>query len=469
MNAIRHIIFIFIVIFGLSFSSCISDEMTDSPSATLSFSTDTVSFGVVFTDLTTPTARLLVFNRNDKGVNISSIRFVNPETSFRLNVDGVSGSSFHDVEIRGKDSIYVFMECYVKANDNPEPFKVADRLEFITNGVTQSIEVEAWGWNVTRLKGETITSDTHFTAERPYVIFDTLTIDNGAVVTVDPGAKLLFHDKAALRVKGRFLALGETDNMIRISGDRLDDVLPDTPYDLLAGQWGGISFSPESFGNRMEYVNMRSSESGLSIDSCGNLSESKLVLLNSWLHNSQTNVLNSKYARVDAFGCCFSDAAGSVVSLTGGFHNFVQCTIANSYLFSSLYQPNLMLNHCIPSDEENDANNPYMIASFENCIVWGEIGSSISPGDLTGSNVYMRNVLFKEDGSDDDNFIDCVWNENPLYNTIRSEYYFNYSVQPDSPAIGKGNPAFITPETLYDMYGVDRLANGSPTLGAYAE
>lgn len=468
MNVLRNILFIFSAIFALAVSSCISDDITDSPSATLSFSTDTVSFGLIFTDLNTPTARLQVFNKNDKGVIISSIGFKNPETPFRLNVDGVSGSYFSDVEIRANDSIYVFMECFIDENEAIEPQRIADQLEFITNGVIQNVEVEAWAWNVTRLNSVKVEENMTLTNERPYIIFDSLSVEPGVTLTIEPGAWILFHDKASINVKGRLLALGQADNFIRMSGDRLDDILPDVAYDQLAGQWGGVNIAAESFGNRMDYVNMRSSVSGLRVDSCGDLSKNKLTIINSWLHNSQGNVLSSEYAAVDAYGCCFSEAAGSVVRLIGGKHNFVQCTIANSYLFSSLYQPNLYLGHCLPEDQE-DNSQPLMTAYFENGIVWGEIGDPLYPGDLIGSNVFMRYMLFKANGSDDENFYECVWNEDPLFFTIRSDYYFNYALQPDSPAIGRGNPAYVTPECLYDMNGVYRLANGAPSLGAYAE
>ena len=467
MNALRDIFLIFSLIFSLCISSCISDDITNSPSATLDFSSDTISFGVIFTDLNTPTARLKVFNRNKQGVVISSIKFKEPDSPFRLNVDGVSGYSFSDVEIRGNDSIYVFMECFIDADDTTLPQRYADQLEFVTNGVTQEVEVEAWAWNVTRLHSFNVTSDMTFTAERPYIIFDTLTVMPEATLTIQPGAWLLFHDKASINVKGTLLAIGETENFIRMSGDRLDDILPDVAYDQLAGQWGGIDISAESFGNRLEYVNMRSTVSGLRVDSCGDLSKNKLTLVNSWLHNSQSSVLSSEYAWVDAFGCCFSEAAGNVVSLTGGSHQFVQCTLANSYLFSSLHLPNLYLGHCLPEDNEENGE-PLMTASFENGIIWGEIGSPIEPGDLLGSNVYMLNMLFKADGTDDENFINCIWNEDPLFYTIREDYYFDYRLQPDSPALGAGNPAYLTPECMYDMDGIYRLAEGLPALGAYS-
>lgn len=454
-----------LVAVGLIATSCINDDIDYSADAILNFSTDTVSFGTLFTGVNSTTARLIVQNRNKKGINISSIRFRDPDTPFRFNVDGVSGSSFSDVEIRGRDSIYVFIECYIDPTTSPQPFRVADRLEFVTNGVTQEVEVEAYAQNVRRLNALKVTSDMTLTDEMPYLITDSLTVESGATLTVSPGTQMLFHDKAYMTVRGTLNAVGATGKMIDMRGDRIDNVLPNVAYDILAGQWGGVRIAPESFGNRMEFVDMRSTEFGLQIDSCADLSRKKLTIVNSWLHNSQGSVLKSVHANVDAFGACFSEAPLAVVSLTGGIHNFVQCTIANNYLFTAVLEPNLMLQYCLPS-EPSRGSLPLMEASFNNCIIYG-IGSPISPGDLTGSQVFLRNTLLKADGSDDDNFISCIWNEDPLFLTVRSDYYFNYRLAEGSPAIGAGNPAYVTPQCLYDVDGLDRLANGNPDLGAY--
>lgn len=464
MRILVRILFAFVAVMALAATSCINDDITESPDARLSFSTDTLNFGIVFTDLGTPTARLVVANPNKKGVSISSIKFRNPDSNFTLNVDGMSGTTFHDVEIRGNDSIYVFIECFISPDEALEPRRVADQLEFVTNGNTQAVEVEAWGLNVTRLNGVRVESDMRLTTERPYIVFDSLSVEKGATLTIDPGVVLMFHDKAYLSVRGRLEAVGEVDNMIQMRGDRIDDVLPDVAYDILAGQWQGVRIGAESFGNRMEYVDMRSTVEGLRVDSCADLSRQKLTLVNSWLHNSQSTVLDSRYAKVDAYGCCFSEASTAVVSLTGGEHEFVQCTIANNYLWT-VTGPNLALYHCLP---EHSADNPQplMKANFENSIIWG-IGSPVNEGDLEGSQVFMRNVLLKADGSDDDNFISCIWNEDPLFYTVRSDYYFNYRLLPDSPAIGAGNASFVTPICEYDMDGLNRLADGAPALGAY--
>ena len=465
MKTMRLLFLMLAASIGLILPSCINDDFTTSSSDVLSFSTDTLSFDTVFTDVGTPTARLLVYNRAKKSIIISSIRFAKTDSRFQMNVDGMSGDSFSNIEIRGKDSIYVFVECLIPANNDNEPYLVSDKIQFVTNGVLQEVEVEAYGQNVTRLRGKTLTEDTRFTAERPIVVFDSLVVEKSSRLTVDPGVKLLFHDKARLIVRGQLEAVGETGKMIDFRGDRLDNVLPDVGYDILAGQWGGIEFGAESFDNRMEYVNMRSTQYGIRIDSCANLDRRKLLLRNSWIHNSQATVIDSKYAWVDAYGVCFSEAAEAVVRLTGGKHHFSQCTIANNYLFSAISEPLLSLYNCLPP-KTGELTNPLMKAVFENSIIYG-MGADINEGDLTGSEVFLKNVLLKSEGKNDDNFIDCLWGKDPLFYTERSKYIFNYRLRPDSPAIGAGNPSFVNELCLTDMDGLNRLAGGKPDLGAY--
>lgn len=470
----RFLLILFLTIFGsigLITTSCISDAVSTSASDILTFSRDTVNFDTVFTDLGTPTARLVVANRAKKAINISSIRLKNPDSNFRINVDGVSAMNFQNVEIWREDSIFVFIECFIPETTSNEPYRVEDELEFVTNGVTQTVLLEAYGQNVVRLRGTRISSDTRLTAERPYIVFDSLVVDKNATLSIDPDVRLLFHDGAELIVHGRIDAVGEPGKMIQMRGDRLDNVLTNVGYDILAGQWKGMRISPGSFDNRLEYVDMRSTEVGLQIDSCysDNL---KLLLRNSWLHNSQRHVLESKYANIEAYGVCFSEAADAVVSLTGGKNNFIQCTIANNYLFSAITQPLLCLYHCLPKDMEENPTNimPMMEANFENSIIYG-ITSDLNKGDFTDSNVWFRNVSLKSAGENDEHFIDCLWECDPLFLTDRPRYYFNYHVLPDSPVIGMGNAAFVTQQLLTDMDGADRLAttaNGAPTLGAYA-
>ena len=153
-----------------------------------------------------------------------------------------------------------------------------------------------------------------------------------------------------------------------------------------------------------------------------------------------------------------------MVSLTGGEHEFLQCTFANNNLFG-IDGPILELLHVLPDDLEENGQ-PLMKARFANSIVYG-MGNNLNTGDLSGSDVYFNYVSLGVAGSDDDNFTNCLWETDPMFRTVREDYIFNYRLQEDSPVKAAGDPALVTPEVLYDMDGVDRLRDGTPSLGAY--
>ena len=191
-------------------TACIEDSFSTLPSEQPEFSTDTLSLGTIFTDETSPTAKFLVHNRYSKGMNIQSISLSGADAGcFRLNVDGVSGTSFENVEIRAKDSIFVLVEARLPeiSNGNQALFKAS--LDFRTNGVNRSLVLEAEGQNVTRLRAVTLDTDTRLTAERPYVIYDSLVVAEGAKLEIEAGSNILFHDKATLVVHGSLQSNGE--------------------------------------------------------------------------------------------------------------------------------------------------------------------------------------------------------------------------------------------------------------------
>jgi len=69
-------------------------------------------------------------------------------------------------------------------------------------------------------------------------------------------------------------------------------------------------------------------------------------------------------------------------------------------------------------------------------------------------------------GENDENFIDCLWDKDPLYFTDREAYLFDYRLQDDSPAFGAGNPSLTLPATASDAFGTPRDLT-APALGAY--
>ena len=470
-----------VLMFMSALSSCIEDGFTTSSSDVLAFNKDTVAFDTVITLQGTATKQMVIYNRSSKQINISSIKVAGLASKghFHLNVDGVRGDEFQNVEIRGKDSIFVFIEAYLDEMEQDEPTLLEDRLEFVTNGMVQKVVLSAWGQDVVRINGDTISGNTRFTASKPYLIYDTMFVAPEATLTIDAGATLLFHDKAAIRCKGRMLANGTAQEPITLRGDRLDRVVGETSFDVMSGQWGGIIFSsPHGNGNVLSHVIMRGSSIGIycSTDYVDTVN-CALRLVNSVLTNSASTCLVTLGCYVQALGTEFSDAAEEVVYLQGGKAMMSQCTFTNNYLFSVPSLPIVQVFNIVYGDGYFDKIKAY----FDNCIFYGlsdEISAGIIdvPNDtipennvlkFDGFDVYLRYCLLRSGESADGHFINCIWEGDPKFLTVRDDHFFDYRMGNESDAIGKGNPSLCPPEARYDRYGLDRLERGAIDLGAY--
>ncbi len=452
------------LLMALLFSSCIEDGFTTSSSDVLTFSKDTVAFDTVITLQGTATKQMVVYNRSPKQISISSIRVAGlaDKGHFHLNVDGIRGDSFQNVEIRGNDSIFIFIEAYLDEMDKDEPTLLEDKLEFETNGVSQSVLLSAWGQDVVRLTGDTISRSTHFTSAKPYLIYDTLFVAPGVTLTIDEGATLLFHDKAAMRCAGKMIANGTVERPVTFRGDRLDRIVGSTSFDIMSGQWGGVIFTPPTMGNVLKHVIMKGSSIGMHCSANGDTTNCALKLVNCVLTNSSSTCLAAATCFVQAIGTEISNAAEEVVYLAGGKVMMSQCTFANDYLFKV---PSLPIVNVFDV-EYNNGTIGKIKARFDNCIFYG-LTSEINEGKLDDFDVYLRYCLLKSTGNDDGHFINCVWEGNPMFLTVRDDHLFDYRLGNESGAIGKGNPALCPDEGRYDRYGNDRLAKGAIDLGAY--
>lgn len=467
----RHIFFIIatMLLASAAISSCIEDGISTSPEDQPEFSTDTVRLGSLFTLDASPTSRFIVYNRHDKGINISSIAFTDdPDGNFRLNVDGTSGREFHNIEIRENDSIFIFVEATLPENGRNMAVDILAHIGFQTNGVGTSLPVKATGRDVTRLKGNTrFSADTRLTADKPYQVFDSIVVEDGVTLTVPAGAELFFHDDARIVIHGTLIVEGTAEAQVSMTGDRFGYVAADIPYEIMSGQWRGIEFSHTSHSNSISYATIRNSAEGIRIDQAAQDGNSPaLGIFNSQVRNTKGYVIEAVHSDVLAAGCEFADASSGIVRLVGGTHVFNHCTFANYYLFTALGGPAVQFGH-VDAEHADDDNPdmPYLMAEFSNSIIYGN-GTDLSHGDLDDTGIYLRRCLLKSAGTNDEHFIDCLWDTDPRYYTNREEYLFDYRLQPGSPAIGAGDPSLTLPVTATDRLGTARNAE-SPSLGAY--
>jgi hypothetical protein len=110
----KYISIIALLFILLTTFSCRKDEIITDSSAKLSFSTDTLIVDTVFSTIGSTTRRIVVYNRNNQRINISTIAVAGGLNSqFRINVDGVSGNQHQNVEIEANDSLFIFVEVTI--------------------------------------------------------------------------------------------------------------------------------------------------------------------------------------------------------------------------------------------------------------------------------------------------------------------------------------------------------------------
>ncbi len=469
-------------IFPLAFLSvCLSfvllscnDEVSYSADSSLrlSFSQDTVAFDTVFTTIGSSTRILKIFNPNKEALNIVNLRLANArESGFRVNVDGHHGTDFSDVEIRKKDSLYIFVEVNVNPQNRDNPILIRDSLVFqLSNGISQRVILEAYGQDVIILRGKVVGSDTVFTSQRPVLIYDSLKVAEGRQLTLLPGTKLYFHDKAELLVEGKLKAEGTLGSPVLFRGDRMDRMFDNLPYDRLSGQWGGIKLAAGSYENELNYADIHGGNYGIQCDS-SSLDRMKLSLENSVIHNVKKDALSLIFCVASVKNSQITNAGRHCVYILGGTSDFVHCTVANYYSWDvrkgkALYFTNV----------SDSVDFPLYSASFRNCLITGS-GDDDLQGVHTEDTIrnpfkyLFKNCVINSKDENDPNFVNVRWetkedrNKDFLY-IGKTDYDYDFRLDSASVAIGFGSLQTAL-EVPYDRQGRSRLLDGTPDAGCY--
>ena len=131
-----------IIILATSLSSCRKEVFYKGNEKVLTFSSDTLRFDTVFTEVGTVTRFFKIQNPLSKSIllNRITLKNLNGLNTFRINVDGTPGTSFENVEVPANDYIYVFVEATVDPNNLTNPFVILDEIEYEFNRNCVSLE-----------------------------------------------------------------------------------------------------------------------------------------------------------------------------------------------------------------------------------------------------------------------------------------------------------------------------------------
>lgn len=490
-------------------SSCRKDFDFSPSTGNLAFSRDTIYLDTVFTNIGSSTYNLKVYNRSNDDISIPSVRLSQGENSnYRLNVDGMAGKVFEDVELLANDSLFIFIETTfdiqsVVAADNQ--FLYTDAIEFDSGSNLQKVElvtlvkdavfiypnrdnttgiIETLTFDVdgdgtpdqTGLQGRFLEDDElTFTNEKPYVIYGFAAVDEGDVLTIEAGARVHFHansgllvtNNASLKVNGELSSDQDLlENEVIFQGDRLEPLYKDIP-----GQWSTIYLFNGSVDNDINFATIKNSTVGILCELNQDAPNDKLTIRNSKIYNSSNFGILARASSVRAENLVINNSGQSSFAGTlGGKYNFTHCTLVNYWDTSFRQFPSVLLNNFIINEDNSVITNNLEEANFNNCIIYGNDNAEIDVSGDPSSDLEFKftNCLIRFQVSqnpfnfnDGINFENITLNQNPDF---KMPFENDLRLNENSEARNEGNSIFAA-QVPFDILNNPR----SPEidLGAY--
>lgn len=472
--------FILFILPALGMVSCIDESISGEPNLRLAFSKDTISFDTVFTTLGSSTSKLLVYNPNKKNLKISSIGLAGGKnSSFRLNVDGEvnENNQFTDIEIRAKDSLYIFVEVRVDPLNQNSPAFIEDSIRFLTNANYQAVKLHAYGQDMTILRNDTVREDRILTGDKPYLVYGNLVVDSAKTLTLEAGTRLYFHKNSSLIVAGNIIADGTREKPILLRGDRTDKIFENVPYNYVSNQWGGVVLLNKRGNHKFNFVRINSCYTGISLLNKDRNFVPKATITNSVIHNCFKYGLVAQNADLMVANSEISNTGAYSVYLNGGKHTFIHCTIANYFNNSNvrLQTSSREANAAVTLMELNKIVP--METIFKNCVISGSNSEELliltrfeEEFHALFRNCYIRN---KKPEKVSNIYQNVTWYEpndiklfkNNFFDKDKLEYY---NFVPDSASRIRGIADMdIAIQYPYDLHGNSRLTDKAPDAGAY--
>ena len=455
-HAIVVIIFLVVI-----FSSCSKVKLTTNPQDKLSFTTDTLTFDTVFTSLGSDTRYFKILNTHSKSIKISTLRLGGGSSSFfRLNVDGVpTKTELHDLEIAPHDSMWVFAAVTIDPNNQNNPFVVEDSVMFETNGNEQKVLLMAYGQNAHFYRDSVICNET-WNPDKPYVIINSVLVNSGCTLTINPGCRIFNHAGSQIYVNGTLKVLGTPTDSVVFRGDRLENYFVDLP-----GNWGGIHFLKFSQDNEIDNAIIKEATVGVRVDSLSVNANPKLILKQTRINYCLSAGILGITSTINAENCLVINCGENNLQLElGGNNQFTNCTFAD---FS-----NTVINHEKPvlrAGNYLDLGSVILLADLHttltNCIIYGGNAEEEMDLDTTSHSgvvydVQLNHCLIKtKNPANTSAFQSCTINTDPQFNDISKD---NYHLLSSSPCKNAGT-AVGAPTVDLDNFPRD----AAPDIGCF--
>lgn len=511
MKFLKPYLPLFVILALILVSSCREDFEFERSSGNLEFSTDTLFLDTVFTNIGSSTFQFKVYNRSDNDISIPSVGLAEGENSkYRLNVDGLPGKTFENIEILANDSIFVFVEVTADIEElsaQNTRFLLTDEIEFDSGDQLQKVDLVTLiqdavflfperfedGTNETislgmNAEGDEVLidgfildqSELTFTNQKPYVIYGYAGVPSGQTLDIEAGARVYFHENsgiivaqnASLHVNGQLSSDPEAlESEVIFEGDRLEPEFSEVP-----GQWGTIWLTAGSTDNQFNYATIKNSTVGILMDSNDGTNNPTLTLKNTQIYNSSNVGLLARTGFIEAENFVVNNSGQASVNLSlGGQYTFKHSTIANYWQNSFRQFPALLIENQLET-QDNLFVADLVEATFSNCIIYGNerVEVLFNRSEDAAFNFKFENTLLRIDPFNTQlleqpefDFDNTALYENILLNQspeFLDTQLNQLNIGEESAANGLGNTQ-TSSEVPEDILGVTRSQN--PDAGAY--
>lgn len=444
----------------LLFSSC-GKETFFTGSTRLQISSDTVWFDTLFTrspgtKYPISVTKIFWIKNKENGIVKADFRLAGGAASpYRINVDGFAGTDIKEVEIPAKDSIFVFVQCTLEANNQTQPALVLDSLLTSVNGNRQSVVLAAWGWDAHYYhKAELICGEIWDDKVKPYVIVDFAVVMPGCSFTVKEGVTVYNSARSLLYVQGSLKLRGTADEPVYFTGDKLGFEARTLP-----NQWGGIYLAVGSTENEISFARIHNAAIGVRVDSLPVFGQNNLVMDHTSILYCGQACLAGITSHIRADNCLFGQAgAYTFLGLLGGNYKFRHCTFAGYATFSARQEGSFALTNTLRDANGVILKTEPMTCEVVNSIIYGSKSEELlmDNGGSAGFTTSISNNLI---ASKEQHFSNNFYNQSPMF---VDPFTADFKLKAGSPAIDKG--IILNPAIPDDLAGNPR--DNKPDLGA---
>ncbi len=346
--------------------STLDEDLSFDPALELLFSTDTVSFDTLLSDSRSATQRLTIYNPNGSAVQLSEVFLgLGDASDYSIIVNGKPGANQPNERILGGDSLLILVEVDVSPRNLNLPYLVKDSIVINWNGRSEHVKLVSWAQDGTRVGGQVICNQT-WTSGRPYIVSDSVIVQEGCQLTIQAGTTIYFENDAALFIQGALNAIGDSANHIVFRNARFDGI-----YDEVPGQWNGVYFLEGSAGSQIAYAEIFNGQVGLRLGSPDDDDTPDVIIRNSVIYNMSVAGILAFTSDLQATNCLIYNCGSYLVgNFAGGNYTYQHCT------FSS--DPSIFI-HDEPTVQFSDnlvlSDNSLLVDDLNvevvNSIIWG--------------------------------------------------------------------------------------------------